>query len=187
MTLTRGWPSPQPSSSALAPFSRPMLTALDLEFALTTAWARLSRLESGCSGIVYRRSSTAKASTTGARFVRMTVRAISSSSMVTGSSSEPSSSWGVICVGPSKRSATELGLARLDADDSDVVVVGRFPPAARLSPRLTAALQAFCRVLAAFASLIAASTVSNGASAICLMLRDGGPCQQIRKHDVDEE
>jgi hypothetical protein len=73
-----------------------MLTALDLEFALTTAWARLNRLLGGCSGIVKRNSSTAKASTSGALFVTMVVALMTSSSSSRGSLSEASNSSGLM-------------------------------------------------------------------------------------------
>ena len=56
-----------------------MLTALEREFALTTAWARERREESGWLGCVYFSNVTAKARTRGARLVCSTVWESSSS------------------------------------------------------------------------------------------------------------
>jgi hypothetical protein len=70
MILTSGWPSPQPSSSAGRLRSSPMWTALFLLLRLTTACARLSLLDIGCSGMVYFNNVTANARTKGARLVK---------------------------------------------------------------------------------------------------------------------
>lgn len=94
MTLILGCPWPQPSSSALGPLSRPMLTALLRELALTTACARLNRELGGCSGIVCRNSSTANARTRGARFVTSVVLEITSSFVSQGSDNVASYSAG---------------------------------------------------------------------------------------------
>jgi hypothetical protein len=51
----------------------PKLTALERLLALTSAWARLNRLDIGCSGIVYFKTQIANASTKGARFVTITI------------------------------------------------------------------------------------------------------------------
>lgn len=92
MIFTVGCPFPHPSSSALRPVSRPKLTALEREFALTTACARERRDESGCSGIVKLRSVTANARTRGARFVcKVIVERSVSERVETGRVSEDSS------------------------------------------------------------------------------------------------
>ena len=170
MIFTLGCPSPHPSSSALGPLSSPILTALDLELALTTACAKLSLLESGCSGMVYRSSSTANARTSGALLVSMTVLAMRSSSMHSGSSSERSSSWGVISTGPL---ANRSVLARFARDAAASGAPCLAPPLGADEARFRAALHAFCSALAPFSSLSADCTAARGASAICLMLRAG--------------
>lgn len=80
ISLTTGCPCPQPSSSALAPFSSPKLNAFRRLFTPTTACAKLSREDKGCQGMVYLSKVTAKARTKGARFVIMTM--VSSSASV---------------------------------------------------------------------------------------------------------
>lgn len=170
MILTLGCPVPHPSSSAAAPFSIPRVTALLLELALTTAWARLRRPDGGCSGIVYRNNSTAKARTSGARFVCKAVREIRPSSMFTGNASDASNSAGDISsklIPGSKSFCPEPYLVRLDELPPSSVAV-RLVPA--LASRLRNALQAEISVLACFSSFIADVTVASSASAICLTL-----------------
>lgn len=80
ISFTTGCPCPQPSSSALAPFSSPKLNAFRRLFTPTTACAKLNREDKGCRGMVYFSNVTAKARTKGARFVIMTM--VSSSASV---------------------------------------------------------------------------------------------------------
>lgn len=96
MIRMTGCPSPQPSSSAVFPLSMPICTALVLLFMLTTACARLSLLDNGCSGIVNFNSATVNASTRGARLVKMHFDLSTSSlSMAAGRAREASSSDGL--------------------------------------------------------------------------------------------
>ena len=91
-----GCPSPHPSSSAVFPLSIPMCTAFVLLFMLTTACARLSLLDKGCSGIVNFNNATVKASTNGARLVKMVFDfKMSSLCIASGSASEASISAGL--------------------------------------------------------------------------------------------
>lgn len=153
-----------------------MLQALLLEFALTTACAKLSLLERGCSGMVYLSNSTANARTSGARFVCSAAARMSASSVDRGSSSELSSSCGLRSAGPFRRSVCNPpddadSLARLapPAAASELPGAGRLPEPD--SVRLRADLHAPCKARADLASLMADSSEARGASAICLMLR----------------
>jgi hypothetical protein len=56
MIRTFGCPDVHESSGAIGSFPIPKFAAADREVMLTTAWARLSRLDTGCCGIVYRSS-----------------------------------------------------------------------------------------------------------------------------------
>lgn len=155
-----------------------MLTALDRELALTTAWASDNLLEGGCSGIVWRSSSTAKARTKGARFVSRAVAAMRASSVSTGRAREASSCCGVSSVGPMRSPSLlvllleYLAFLLLGSSVWSAPERGRLPAVGVVvCARFRCALQAFCSERAALASWRADSTVLRGASAICWMLR----------------
>lgn len=162
-----------------------MLTAFERELALTTACPRLNREESGCSGLVCRKSSTAKARTRGARLVSRTVWEMSSSSKQMGSSSEASSSWGVSSSPGVREGISGLSSCLRRFEEGEFVVGNGAPRLVPAEPpavlvRFMAALQAFWRDFAVFSSLRADLMVSRGASAICWMLVDF-----VSEHDLE--